>query len=96
MLHLRAPRQPEGVAHAQSPPGFDLLDDRRAAAEEGIALALLLLVGDRLAQPLIGPPVGRIDVVEKNPVGTLADMRIHVDDDMAVPTHRILLYRGSV
>ena len=50
VLHLGAAGEAEGVAHPERPAGLELLDDRRAAAKERVALALLLLPGDRLAQ----------------------------------------------
>ena len=91
VLHLGAAGEAERVAHPERAAGLELLDDRRAAAEEGIAVALLLLPGDRLAQALIGRAIGRVDIVEIKAVGALANMRVHVDHGMAVPAHRILL-----
>src|SRR5579875_1623317 len=92
--HVRAPRQAERVAHAERPAGLDRFDDRSAAAEQRVALALLFLQGDGLAQPLIGSAVGGIDIVLVELIGALADMGIHIDDALAVPAHCILLTAG--
>src|SRR5437764_8737486 len=70
---------------------LDLLDHRAAAAEQGVALAFRFLVGDRLAQKVEGRPVFGVDVVLEEFVGALADMRVHVDDGVAVPGRAWLL-----
>src|SRR6266851_4546759 len=91
MLHLRAAGEAKCVAHPERPAGLELLDDRGTAAEEGVAVALLLLAGDGLAQALIGRAIGRVDIVEIEAVSTLANMSVHVDHGMAVPAHGSLL-----
>jgi len=68
-----------------------LLDDRGAAAEERVTVALLLLPRDGLAEALIRRAISRINIIEIKAVGTLANMCVHIDDGMAVPAHGSLL-----
>ena len=64
-----------------------MLYDSSTAAEQRIGFALLLLPGDRLAQAVERLAVFRIDLVLEERVRALADMRVHIDDGVTVPTH---------
>ena len=90
VLHLRSPAATVGVANAKRPTGLDLFDNRVTAAEQRVAVALRLLLCDRLTELLVRAAVFRIDVVLVEAVGALADMGIHVDHGVAVPAHGFL------
>ena len=60
VLRLGAAGEAEGVTHPERTAGFELLDNRRAAAKEGVAIALFLLPGNGLTQALIRPAISRI------------------------------------
>ena len=74
----------------ERPAGLDLLDHRRGAAEQRVAVALRLLPRDRLAQQVERRAVFGVDIVLEELVGALADMRVHVDDGIAVIGHSVL------
>src|SRR5262249_59332155 len=90
-FHAGSTGEPEGVAAAQRPSGLDRLDDRRAAAEQGIRIARVRLAGNSLTELLVGLAIGGIDVVAVEAICPLHHVAVEVDHRVAAPAPRRLL-----
>ena len=95
VLHFRARGQPECVSCPKSTSRLDLLDHGRAAAKQGVPMALALLDRNRLTEPVERAAVFRVDIVFEEFVGALADMCVHIDHGVAVPAHVVLRSRRA-
>src|SRR5699024_1047731 len=87
VLHFGARRDPERIAYPERATGLDLLDHRGGAAEQRVAVTLRLLPNARLEQDVERRAVFGVEVVLEELVGALTDMRVHVDDGVAVIGH---------